>query len=204
MGCNVSKTAGPNQVGDIDSERREGAPSGSSVSLTNWSPDAEKASSSSSVADSITLIHFNDVYNIEERTNGKEPIGGAARFKSQIDSLRHLEPLILFSGDALNPSNSQFSILYWCMYICLLFILCMLSVCNLNEMRINPVNLDIRLPPSAHPFHFLPNYNCIPSPSPPLFLTLSISPCSQHRHRGTSNGTNPQGYRGTRCRVRES
>ena len=102
MGCTASTAT--NQVVDIG--RREGARSGTPVSLTDWSPDADKASSSSGVADSITIVHFNDVYNIEERH--KEPVGGAARFKSQIDSLRHLEPLILFSGDALNPSNSQF------------------------------------------------------------------------------------------------
>ena len=128
------------QVVDVD--RREGARSGSSVSLPNWSPDAEKASSGSGVADSITIIHFNDVYNIEQRPNGKEPIGGAARFKAQVDSLRHLEPLILFSGDALNPSNSQ------CLFACVgrpsLFILLhMFTVCmcfsNDRKNGINPV-----------------------------------------------------------------
>ena len=179
MGCNVSKTA-PNQVGDIDSERREGARSGSSVSLTNWSPDAEKASSSSSasVADSITLIHFNDVYNIEERSNGKEPIGGAARFKSQIDSLRHLEPLILFSGDALNPSNSQFSILYWCMRICFLFILCMLSVCDHihNDIRINPVKSGYKITHINPHLVLTPSIFCLTLGIPSLFLTLSFFP----------------------------
>ncbi len=111
----MSKTK---RVGDVGAKKREGARRGSSVSLPDWSSEAEKASSSSSanIADSISLIHFNDVYNIEQRPNGKEPIGGAARFKSQIDSLRHLEPLILFSGDALNPSNSQF--LAVCMLVC--------------------------------------------------------------------------------------
>ena len=56
-------------------------------------------------ADVITLVHFNDVYNVEEQE--REPVGGAARFKSRVDSLQHLSPLVLFSGDALNPSNSQ-------------------------------------------------------------------------------------------------
>ena len=53
----------------------------------------------------LTIVHFNDVYNIEERE--KEPVGGAARFKSKLDSLQDLHPLVLFSGDALNPSNSE-------------------------------------------------------------------------------------------------
>lgn len=53
----------------------------------------------------FTIIHFNDVYNIEERK--KEPVGGASRFKTRLDSLQELRPLVLFSGDALNPSNSK-------------------------------------------------------------------------------------------------
>ena len=55
-------------------------------------------------ADGITLVHFNDVYNVQEHE--REPVGGAARFKTRVDSLQHLSPLVLFSGDALNPSNS--------------------------------------------------------------------------------------------------
>ena len=53
----------------------------------------------------LTIVHFNDVYNIEARE--KEPVGGAARFKGKVDALRHLKPLVLFSGDALAPSNSR-------------------------------------------------------------------------------------------------
>ena len=158
MGCDASKMS-KNQVVDID--RREGARSGSSVSLPNWSPDAEKASSGSSVVDSITIVHFNDVYNIEQRPNGKEPIGGAARFKAEIDSLRHLEPLILFSGDALNPSNSQ------CLCTCigrysLLLSLCLFRACmSMNDSdknTINPVNsgyeCTLSLNPYPLPSHF--------------------------------------------------
>ena len=51
----------------------------------------------------LTIVHFNDVYNIEERE--KEPVGGAARFKTRLDCLRELHPLVLFSGDALSPSS---------------------------------------------------------------------------------------------------
>ena len=53
--------------------------------------------------DKITIIHFNDVYNIEPRD--QEPVGGAARFITKVRSFPN-EPLILFSGDCLNPSLS--------------------------------------------------------------------------------------------------
>ncbi|XP_005099801.1 mannosylglucosyl-3-phosphoglycerate phosphatase [Aplysia californica] len=50
----------------------------------------------------LTILHFNDVYNIEGQKD--EPQGGAARMKTYIDSQKKLDPLVLFSGDALNPS----------------------------------------------------------------------------------------------------
>lgn len=50
----------------------------------------------------LTIIHFNDVYNIEEKTN--EPVGGIARFKTALDSFADRNPLILFSGDLFEPS----------------------------------------------------------------------------------------------------
>jgi len=50
----------------------------------------------------ITLVHFNDVYNVESRT--EESLVGAARFKTAMRKLADRDPLILFSGDALNPS----------------------------------------------------------------------------------------------------
>lgn len=53
----------------------------------------------------MTIVHFNDVYNIEPRE--KEPVGGAARFATKLASLKHLSPLIVFSGDCLNPSTSE-------------------------------------------------------------------------------------------------
>ena len=80
-----------------------------SASQAESTGEAEKASSattlSSQLADSLTIVHFNDVYNIEERE--KEPCGGAPRFKTQVNGLRELDPLVFFSGDALNPSNSK-------------------------------------------------------------------------------------------------
>ncbi|KAK3086654.1 hypothetical protein FSP39_021442 [Pinctada imbricata] len=50
----------------------------------------------------LTIIHFNDVYNIEPQKN--EPVGGAARFTAYVKSQQSHNPLILFSGDVLNPS----------------------------------------------------------------------------------------------------
>jgi len=50
----------------------------------------------------ITIVHFNDVYNIESGT--QEPVGGAARFKTAVGRLSDRDPLVLFSGDALNPA----------------------------------------------------------------------------------------------------
>lgn len=51
----------------------------------------------------LTIIHFNDIYNVESNSS-REPIGGAARFLTAIKSFKHLNPLILFSGDAFSPS----------------------------------------------------------------------------------------------------
>lgn len=50
----------------------------------------------------LTILHFNDVYNIEPQVH--EPQGGAARMAEFVKSVQHLNPLVLFSGDALNPS----------------------------------------------------------------------------------------------------
>ena len=51
----------------------------------------------------IHILHFNDVYNINEREI--EPVGGAARFISAVEKYKHLNPLILFSGDIFSPSK---------------------------------------------------------------------------------------------------
>ncbi|KAL5021091.1 hypothetical protein ScPMuIL_000246 [Solemya velum] len=50
----------------------------------------------------LTIIHFNDVYNIEPQQT--EPVGGAARLIQYIKSQQHRNPLVLFSGDCMNPS----------------------------------------------------------------------------------------------------
>ena len=53
----------------------------------------------------VTIVHFNDVYNIEP--SDQEPVGGAARFATAINQLAPLNPMVVFSGDALNPSVSE-------------------------------------------------------------------------------------------------
>jgi hypothetical protein len=48
----------------------------------------------------LRILHFNDVYNIEESI--EEPVGGAARFCTALNLLKEETPsLVLFSGDAL-------------------------------------------------------------------------------------------------------
>ena len=66
---------------------------------------AENARKEGNVAKIIRLIHFNDVYNIEE--GNREPVGGAARFVGLLNKLRStgLPPLVFFSGDGFNPST---------------------------------------------------------------------------------------------------
>ena len=50
----------------------------------------------------LTILHFNDVYNVEQRA--VEPVGGAARFAGAVQRYREEHPRVLFSGDCLNPS----------------------------------------------------------------------------------------------------
>ena len=50
----------------------------------------------------LVILHFNDVYNIEP--SSREPVGGAARLAHRIRSMGNEEPLVVFSGDAFNPS----------------------------------------------------------------------------------------------------
>ena len=56
----------------------------------------------------LSLIHFNDIYNIESRTI--EPVGGASRFVTAINNVLSENPstLIFFSGDAFNPSMCKY------------------------------------------------------------------------------------------------
>ncbi|KAJ1972857.1 hypothetical protein H4R33_007037 [Dimargaris cristalligena] len=70
----------------------------------------------SSTASQLALVHFNDVYHIEARHDQKEPAGGAARFVTLVNQLRTQPPpntpaagpaLVMFSGDAFNPSTES-------------------------------------------------------------------------------------------------
>jgi 5'-nucleotidase len=52
----------------------------------------------------LCFVHFNDVYNIQERAK-REPCGGAARFTTLVKKLKKERgALVLFSGDCLAPS----------------------------------------------------------------------------------------------------
>ncbi|XP_077284564.1 mannosylglucosyl-3-phosphoglycerate phosphatase isoform X2 [Arctopsyche grandis] len=53
--------------------------------------------------DTVVILHFNDVYNIEETTK-TEPVGGATRFATAVKTFSNLNPLVLFSGDIFSPS----------------------------------------------------------------------------------------------------
>ncbi|KAM9254036.1 snake venom 5'-nucleotidase-like [Dugong dugon] len=50
----------------------------------------------------LTILHFNDVYDVDPKP--EEPIGGAARFATALKNFSFLNPLLIFSGDCLNPS----------------------------------------------------------------------------------------------------
>ncbi|XP_043234841.1 snake venom 5'-nucleotidase-like isoform X2 [Amphibalanus amphitrite] len=50
----------------------------------------------------LTIVHFNDVYNVE--SSNQEPVGGAARFVTAVEKFRHLNPMVVFSGDIFSPS----------------------------------------------------------------------------------------------------
>ena len=51
----------------------------------------------------LTILHYNDVYNVESRDK-PEPIGGAARMLTAFKQFSDLNPLVIFCGDALSPS----------------------------------------------------------------------------------------------------
>jgi 2',3'-cyclic-nucleotide 2'-phosphodiesterase (5'-nucleotidase family) len=50
----------------------------------------------------LTILHFNDVYEIEPVSGGA--LGGAARVATLVNERLSLSPLILFSGDLFSPS----------------------------------------------------------------------------------------------------
>ena len=62
----------------------------------------------------LEILHFNDVYNIEEKSgdaNGPDKIrAGAARFVTAFDEYNSKDKLVLFSGDLFFPSNRMLSL----------------------------------------------------------------------------------------------
>ncbi|XP_061464580.1 trifunctional nucleotide phosphoesterase protein YfkN-like [Rhineura floridana] len=75
-------------------DTRDGTRTIESASLSPESPEESQSD--------LVILHFNDVYEVESRK--EEPVGGAARFATAIKKFSLLNPLIIFSGDCLNPS----------------------------------------------------------------------------------------------------
>jgi 5'-nucleotidase len=60
----------------------------------------------------LEILHFNDVYDIEERvkkpkdgSSGAQIFAGAARFVTAMEQHGSKTKLVLFSGDLFNPST---------------------------------------------------------------------------------------------------
>lgn len=84
----------------------EAAPSAPAAAAAR--PRAESAALAADAAGgrpppALHIVHFNDVYNVES-TRTRDPVGGADRFLTVVKSLRHLDPVVLFSGDCFSPS----------------------------------------------------------------------------------------------------
>ena len=82
---------------------------GSLIRASKWlvSDQSQKAFLNRAIGDDrgkeLTIIHFNDVYDIFH--SDSEPVGGAARFAQLVKEQKEKQnPLVLFSGDCLNPS----------------------------------------------------------------------------------------------------
>lgn len=63
----------------------------------------------------LEMLHFNDVYNIEERAtsdamqkiDANQVVAGASRFVYAFDRLDSGRKLVLFSGDLFSPSHCK-------------------------------------------------------------------------------------------------
>lgn len=114
MGCGVSKNTLPVTNKPLTDRRlTENGKHGLNAGLDTCSSNSSTVTSASweacaldKDAKKITIIHFNDVYNIEP--GEEEPVGGAARFITKAREYGQEQPLVLFSGDCLNPSLSKF------------------------------------------------------------------------------------------------
>lgn len=66
-------------------------------------PDKKDEANSSIDTPILTIIHFNDVYDIQPKGGSM----GVVNFKAKLDELKSLYPdaLVLFSGDCFSPST---------------------------------------------------------------------------------------------------
>ena len=125
MGCGASKSVSQNPSNDGQGANSKMVPSNIASSISQRDTAVEKEARAdvqeadveignkidhntkiTTKSNQLTLLHFNDVYNIEPRE--KEPVGGAARFATKLASFKRLNPLVVFSGDCLNPSMSKY------------------------------------------------------------------------------------------------
>lgn len=93
----LAKTPAPKFLKTLLNPNANGSEMGV-VSENNGTTNGEDSSKKT-----LTILHYNDVYNIDQQVKS-EPVGGAARFCTAIHSFKNLNPLVLFSGDAFNPS----------------------------------------------------------------------------------------------------
>ena len=109
MGCGSSKSPSASGQNIRDDRSQNGKNNNSVFPHKKVSEEQAHDASRETAAKSreLTILHFNDVYNIEPRD--REPVGGAARFATKLASFKHLNPLIVFSGDCLNPSTSKYT-----------------------------------------------------------------------------------------------
>ncbi|GIL42857.1 hypothetical protein Vafri_709 [Volvox africanus] len=94
-------------TGQPDEDETPASPAPTATLVVPRKPDQMLKSESTAYGGSsrkITILHFNDVYNIEEQS--REPKGGAARLCAKVKEYRDsgVNPLVLFSGDCYNPS----------------------------------------------------------------------------------------------------
>lgn len=72
---------------------------------TVYFEDSITRSLETSVSSVVSILHFNDCYNVEPRS--QEPSGGAARLVTAFNKYSDSNTLVLFSGDIMAPSISQ-------------------------------------------------------------------------------------------------
>ncbi len=116
MGCNASKAntevvvpglfkSQENLKQDTEQDKAGTKTSNPHISTSRSQTKGSKHDLIDVTSKDLTIIHFNDVYNIEPQD--KEPAGGAARFVTKVKEFAKHDPLVLFSGDCLNPSISK-------------------------------------------------------------------------------------------------